>query len=178
MRKWKNCNKLQHRRFGPREEVEEQHVCLKHWTVRQRDQQRRALVGEKKAKLCISRLIQMWCGGFPAGLCRGQRRKKKIHTESSSIGSPRPASHTSERATTRTPWRFSSPAALAPAELSLSGPQCSGISVPSTIGVAASFLTRCRGSRIFVSVAPATLASCRGISKQNIAFQMFLQLRR
>ena len=55
---------------------------------------------------------------------------------------------------------------------------CSGTWVRSTRGVAASFLTRCRGSRIFVSVAAATLASCRGTSQQNIASQMFLQLRR
>ena len=43
--------------------------------------------------------------------------------------------------------------------------------------VAASFLTRCRGGLIFVHVAAATSASCRGTSLQNIAFQMFLQLQ-
>ena len=43
--------------------------------------------------------------------------------------------------------------------------------------VAASFLTRCCGSRIFVHVAAATSASCRGTSQQNIILQMFLQLQ-
>ena len=83
---------------------------------------------------------------------------QKIHVESSSNGSSRPASHTSERATTRTSWRFSGPARRdgsghresAPAELSLSlcVPQCSETSVRSARGVAASFLTRCRCNRL------------------------------
>ena len=55
-------------------------------------------------------------------------------------------------------------------------PRCSGTSVRSTRGVAASSPTRCRGSIIFVYVAAATSASCRGTSQQNIAFWMFLQL--
>ena len=42
--------------------------------------------------------------------------------------------------------------------------------------VAASFLTRCC-SRIFVRVAAATSASCRGTSQQSITLQMFLQLQ-
>ena len=54
---------------------------------------------------------------------------------------------------------------------------CSGTSVHSARGVAASFLTCCRGSCIFVSVAAASSASCRDTSQQNIAFQMFLQLQ-
>ena len=37
--------------------------------------------------------------------------------------------------------------------------------------------TCCCGSRFFVHVAAATLASCRGTSQQNILFQMFLQLQ-
>ena len=53
---------------------------------------------------------------------------------------------------------------------------CSGTSVRSARDVAASFLTRCCGSRIFVHVAAVTLASCRGTSQLNIASQMFLQL--
>ena len=53
---------------------------------------------------------------------------------------------------------------------SLCGPLRSGTSVRSTRDVAASFLTRCRGSRIFVYVAAATLASCHGTGRQNIAF--------
>ena len=40
-----------------------------------------------------------------------------------------------------------------------------------------SFLTRCCGSRIFVHIAAATSALCRGTSQQDIAFQMFLQLQ-
>ena len=54
---------------------------------------------------------------------------------------------------------------------------CSGTSVRSTRGVAASFLACCRGSRNFVQVAAATSALCRGRSQQNITFQMFLQLQ-
>ena len=65
-----------------------------------------------------------------------------------------------------------------PQPFSLCGPLRSGTSVRSTRDVAASFLTRCRGSRIFVYVAVATLASFRGTSQQNIPLQMFLQLRR
>ena len=53
----------------------------------------------------------------------------------------------------------------------------SGTSVHSARGVAASFLSRCCGSRIFVHVAAATSASCRGTSKQSITLQMFLQLQ-
>ena len=43
--------------------------------------------------------------------------------------------------------------------------------------VAGSLLTRCCGSRIFVHIAAATSALCRGTSQQNIAFQMFLQIQ-
>ena len=39
------------------------------------------------------------------------------------------------------------------------------------------FLTRCCGSHIFVHVAAATSASCRGTSQQSIILQMFLQLQ-
>ena len=53
---------------------------------------------------------------------------------------------------------------------------CSGTSFRSTRGVAASFLTHCRGNRIFVFVTQATSTSCRGTSRQNTASQMFLQL--
>ena len=56
-------------------------------------------------------------------------------------------------------------------------PRCSGTSVLSTRGVAASHLTRFRGSRIFVHVAAATSASCLGSSQQNITLQMFVQLQ-
>ena len=49
--------------------------------------------------------------------------------------------------------------------------------LPDGCDVAASFLTRCRGSRIFVYVAAATSASCRGTSQQDISFQMSLQLQ-
>ena len=65
-----------------------------------------------------------------------------------------------------------------PQPFSLSGPLRSGTLVRSTRDVAASFLTRRRGSRIFVYVAAATLASFRGTGQQNFAFWMFLQLRR
>ena len=63
-----------------------------------------------------------------------------------------------------------------PQSVSLCCPQCSGTSVRSSRGVAASFRTRCSGSIIFVLVAAATSAWCRGSSQQNIVSQMFLQL--
>ena len=40
------------------------------------------------------------------------------------------------------------------------------------------FLRAVAAAVFLVSVAAATLASCRGTSQQNIAFQMFLQFRR
>ena len=159
------------------------------------------------AKLRSSLSIQMWCGDHPGRSCAVSASDTnstlishqmavpglKIHAESSSNGSSRPASHTSERGTTRTSWRFSSPArredqgteraavnfvmdVVAGARRTLSG-ALNVLRLRSALPEALRrhFLRAVTAAVFSSHVAPATLASCRGTSQQNIAFQMFLQ---
>ena len=117
---------IQHHHFGPHVLVEENCVCRKHQTlqneldfpglegleglkvgnIKQTDQHRGAHCRCEMAKLHISRLVQLWCGDYPAGLCRVRKSTLcachmagrvsvglKTHVKSSSNGSSRPASH-------------------------------------------------------------------------------------
>ena len=81
---------IQHHRFRPHEKVEEHCVCRKHQAlqneidfaglevlegvkvgnIKPQTNIVALTVDEKMAKLHSSRSVQLWCGDFPAGLCR------------------------------------------------------------------------------------------------------------